>query len=447
MRKSLFLATLWFALVLSAASVRSQTYPSWPVKQSSNSRYLVDEKGRPFFALGDCLWKMHLYKPEEVDLIFDDRAEKGFTVMCVATGCEGALANYAGQHAFGGDDLARPNEGYWSHIDYVVQAAKDRGMAVMLNPIWIRHHRERIRRAGPQGCYEYGKWISRRYGPYQNVMFFVGGDHPPREERDETNLLAQGIKDIWPEALITYHAVHQHPSRDYFPDAEWLDINWTYAYTPEHRKPDYPYSQGFEEWRDHPDTPVWFGEGYYDWGGKGLSGNDGGRYMMRRQMYWVLLSSIAGYNYGAEGVQDRQNNYSGNGMTWQETLDYPSSYDCKRMVELLAELKWWKLVPDYDNKTLTSGYGHFMGDRGDDYAPAARAHDGSFALVYTPVARKLQIDMSRFKGTVKAKWFDPTNGEHKRAGSYENSGSCVFTSPGDNGTGEEDWLLVLQADK
>ncbi len=420
--------------------------PVWPIKPAANHRYLVDGEGRPFFALGDCLWKMHLYSPSEVDLIFDDRCEKGFSVMCVATGCEGTLTHYAGEHAFESDDLSQPNEGYWSHIDYVVQAAKDRGMAVMLNPIWIRHHRDRIRRSGPKGCYAYGRWIAGRYRPCENVMFFVGGDHPPREERDEMDRMAQGIKDGWPEGLITYHAVHQYTSKDYFPDASWLDINWTYAYTPEHRKPDYPYNQGFEEWQAHPETPVWFGEGYYDWGGVGLKGNDVGRYMMRRQMYWVLLSSVAGYNYGAEGVQDKQHDYHGNGMTWQETLDYPSSYDCQRMMRLLGGLEWWKLVPDYDNRTLTGGYGHYMGSKGDDYALAARADDGSFALVYTPATRELQIDMSGFGEDVEAVWFNPTNGTYRDAGSYANTGSRRFVPPGDNGTGKDDWLLVLQTD-
>jgi len=426
-------------------SVLGWAHPTWPIRLAANNRYLVDQEGHPFFALGDCLWKMHLYSPAEVDLIFDDRQEKGFTVMCVATGTEGDLTNHAGQHAFTSDDLSRPNEGYWSHIDYIVQVAKKRGMAVMFNPIWIRHHRNRIRKAGPSGCYRYGQWIAHRFRSFDNVMYFVGGDHPPRGEKEEMEQLALGLKEGMPWALITYHAEHQHPSRDFFPNAPWLDINWTYAYTPEHRKPDYPYNQGFEEWQDHPETPVWFGEGYYDWGGVGLKGNDVGRYMMRRQMYWVLLSSVAGYNYGAEGLQDKQNNYYGNGLTWQETLDYPSSYDCQRMMELLQSCAWWELVSDCNNETLTGGFGHYMGDRGDDYALAARAADGSFVLAYTPVTRELRIDMSRLNAEVTSQWFNPTNGAHTAIGKYSNSGIRTFKSPGDNGTSRTDWVLILRA--
>lgn len=69
--------------------------------------------------------------------------------MCVATGCEGDLTTYRGDDEFIGDDLSRPNEAFWQHIDFIIQAALDRNMAVMFNPIWIRHHRERDESGSP----------------------------------------------------------------------------------------------------------------------------------------------------------------------------------------------------------------------------------------------------------------------------------------------------------
>jgi hypothetical protein len=435
------------ALLVLSVSVHAQSHQwQWPIRVSENHRYLVDSTGKPFFALGDSLWKTHLYSPDEVELIFEDRSQKGFTVLCVATGCEGDLKNYRGEEAFIGDDLSRPNEAYWQHIDFIIQAALDRNMAVMFNPIWIRHHRKRVDASGPNGCRGYGEWLATRFQRFENVMYFIGGDHPPRDEKDELEAMARAIESAAPDALITYHAEHQHPSKDCFPDATWLDINWTYAYTPEHRKPNYPYNQGFEEWQDHPETPVWFGEGYYDWGGIGLKGNDVGRYMMRRQMYWVLLSSVAGYDYGAEGLQDKQNNYYGNGLTWQDTLDYFSSYDCRLMLEFINGFEWWTLVPDHGNQTLIGGHGHYMGTEGDDYALAARTRGGGMIVAYTPVTHDLEIDLSRLSGPAKARWFNPVTGLYSEIGSVPNEGTRRFRSPGDNGTGREDWVLVIEAE-
>jgi hypothetical protein len=268
---------------------------AWPITCNSNNRYLVNQEGKPFFALGDCLWKMHLYSPAEVALIFEDRKEKGFTVMCVATGCEGDLTNYRGDEAFIGDDLSQPNEAYWQHIDFIVQAALDRNMAVMFNPIWIRHHRERVDASGPNGCRDYGAWLARRFQRFENVMYF-------------------------------------------------------------------------------------------------------------------------------------------------------SSYDCLRMLEFIHGFEWWTLVPDHGNRTLIGGQGHYMGDQGDDYALAARTRDGRMMVAYTPVTHDLEIDLSRLSGPAKARWFNPVTGLFSEIGSVPNEGTRRFRSPGDNGTGREDWVLVIEVD-
>jgi hypothetical protein len=51
------------------------------------------------------------------------------------------------------------------------------------------------------------------------------------------------------------------------------------------------------------------------------------------------------------------------------------------------------------------------------------------------------------KDPVTARWFDPTNGTFTAtSGSpFTNSDSHEFTTPGNNSSGDSDWLLVLQA--
>ena len=45
-------------------------------------RYLVTERGEPFFYLGDTAWELfHRLTREEAELYLKDRAAKGFTVI------------------------------------------------------------------------------------------------------------------------------------------------------------------------------------------------------------------------------------------------------------------------------------------------------------------------------------------------------------------------------
>jgi hypothetical protein len=47
---------------------------------------------------------------------------------------------------------------------------------------------------------------------------------------------------------------------------------------------------------------------------------------------------------------------------------------------------------------------------------------------------------------VTARWFDPSNAAFTAIGSFANTGTQTFTPPGNNGDGDGDWVLVLEAD-
>jgi hypothetical protein len=54
--------------------------------------------------------------------------------------------------------------------------------------------------------------------------------------------------------------------------------------------------------------------------------------------------------------------------------------------------------------------------------------------------------MTKLRGAARARWYDPSRGVYAAiAGSpFLNAGSRVFTPPGKNGDGDEDWVLVLE---
>jgi hypothetical protein len=55
--------------------------------------------------------------------------------------------------------------------------------------------------------------------------------------------------------------------------------------------------------------------------------------------------------------------------------------------------------------------------------------------------------MSRLKGRVKVRWFDPTNGNEARIGaaSLAEKGRRQLTTPGKNAAGVGDFVLVLES--
>ena len=66
-------------------------------------------------------------------------------------------------------------------------------------------------------------------------------------------------------------------------------------------------------------------------------------------------------------------------------------------------------------------------------------------MVYLPTRRSIKVDMTKLSGTVTARWYDPTNGTYDNIGTgLPNTGTRVFTPPGNNSVGDGDWVLVLE---
>ena len=58
--------------------------------------------------------------------------------------------------------------------------------------------------------------------------------------------------------------------------------------------------------------------------------------------------------------------------------------------------------------------------------------------------RTFAVDLAALRGPARARWFNPTSGAYTEIGAgLPNTGPRSFTTPGDNGTGAADWVLVL----
>ena len=165
--------------------------------------------------------------------------------------------------------------------------------------------------------------------------------------------------------------------------------------------------------------------------------------VLRRQEYWSALSGAAGQFYG--------NHYTWQFISgWQSHLDTAGSRQFGYLVRLLEHLRWYRLVPDIRHRIVVGGYGKpdpASNVLSSDYVTAAATRDGSLALAYFPAGGTVAVNLARFAGPVRVRWFDPTNGRFRRGTGRRRPNITVarITAPRENNAGDKDWLLVLTA--
>jgi hypothetical protein len=127
------------------------------------------------------------------------------------------------------------------------------------------------------------------------------------------------------------------------------------------------------------------------------------------------------------------------------------------MKDLFGALKWYDLVPDQTHVFVTAGYGNFAsvgppakGTQArfatNDYVTAALTPDGSLGMAYLPQGGTITVAMSKLQDAVTARWFDPSANTFApiAASPFSNTGTQQFTTPGNNGAGDPDWVLLLE---
>ncbi len=412
----------------------------------------MDQRGTPFLYNADTPWMLFtkLTEPDANEYIAR-RKEQGFTALQVMlTGFLG-MTNLAGELPFAGtppeQNFAKPNEKFFAHVDRVMAEAQRQGMLLAIAPAWSGCCGEGWAGKEKNGAFkplnvngaeksrEFGRWLGRRYGKFDNVLWILGGDNDPNNARAEIRALGLGLKETAPQQLITYHAASTHSSTDVWPaDERWLDVSMVYSYFRGFNKawnrnqPDI-YEVSHAEFAKNPVRPFFLGESTYE----GEHGAWGSALQARKQAYWCVLGGGFGHAYGSPNWNLPKN--------WREVLELPGANSLKHLHALMESRPWWKLIPDVKNVVAVEGRGAFATN---DYAVTALANDGSFGLCYLPTKRTLTIDLSKLSGAkVNASWFNPRTGETTSASSITDKQRHKFEPPADG-----DWVLTLDdADK
>jgi hypothetical protein len=144
---------------------------------------------------------------------------------------------------------------------------------------------------------------------------------------------------------------------------------------------------------------------------------------------------------GREGDAARRDLFGGPGsviganIPWYEALDHPGAFQMRYVRRLFESLPFTRLTPD--QQIILNGP-----TTGGAKIRAARASDGSFAIIYSPRGESFTLDKSVIKAERQSQyWYDPRYGVSYLAKEQDSWGIQTFTPP-TSGRGN-DWVFVM----
>jgi len=398
----------------------------YPVRIGPEHRHLVDQTGKAFLMQGDAPWSLISgLTTEEAKLYLDTRRRQGFNsiiVNLIEHKFRGPVNRYGDGPFTTPGDFSTPNEKYFEHADLVIRLAAERGMQVLLAPIYLGYIGtdegwiEETLANGPEKCRGWGRYVGKRYRDFDNLVWLIGGDRNPDKAREDVDAIVAGIKEFDNRHVFTAHCHPENSAVDQYGKDGWLELNSTYTYGIVHR-------MLLADFNRKPAMPFFLTESTYE------GEHNASAVQIRRQAYWAILCGATGQFMGDRPVWLFD-------PGWQAALSSTGAQDMTRWGELFRSRPWYELVPDEKHEVVVDGLGEF---RGLDYLAAARTADGGTVIAYMPTARPITVDLTKIAGqAAQGWWFNPRNGKSDSAGTFPTSGTHQFTPPG-----EGDWVLVL----
>jgi hypothetical protein len=316
---------------------------------------------------------------------------------------------------------------------------------------------------------QYAAFLGNRYkNHFPNLIYMVGGDYQCYQSAAEDNLLytfANALHAADPGHLLTLQLSYNlstsldDTTQGTIGNANsWstlVGLNAVYTYYPDYDEITHSRNQSSTQ-------PSFIVETNYE------NENDTGcdtfsAFRDRKSEWWAFTSGATGFIYG--------NSYIWRFATRWNTASHINTTDVTQLGYLynfLVALNWSMLVPDTASTLITAGRNTYgtppisSGTPGNPrcpsspntvntntYVTAARASDGTFAVVYIPTAGTVTVNLANLRPNVTAQWFDPTTGNYSTICS-DGTGDCAagsrnFMSSGTHGDGASDWVLLLRA--
>jgi len=442
-----------------------------------NPRHFADSLGNPVLLIGDSpqnlpqkltISQMHTY--------FAECRSNGINLcwICIdgqptASAEEIAPIDKKGNPEFipGGIpknwDLSRVNPAYFSQtIDSILILAENYGIYVNLMPMsqcyWSSAN---ITANTPQKCFNYGLWLGNRYKHQRNILWLFGNDNLDSSRQCP---IARGIRRSGDNHLMSVHVYNPKvwgidPKDDakgesgnffkHLPNStmDWITYNNLYSDMQVFNQTNFIY----QEYLKKDVMPILMTEGPY----QKLSAYNwqvASNQVERSLNYRVALGGGFGgaYTYGCDWLQNST-------TPWDKYQKLGARPHIKFFSDLFKNRQWWNLQPDWTRKflisTTLSGGSHI---ENDNYTIAAYdSLNRKLGIIYCTTQQTLTINLSKIKGPVIVRWYDPTSGNYINiSGSpFTNKGLHMFKTPGmvhrefnTDGSAEtsNDWVLVVE---
>jgi hypothetical protein len=456
-----------------------QAQVTFPLKLSSNKRYLVDQHNKPFPILGRTAWFIISLSDTGFKYFIDNTLQHGYNAIEMSVITHWQMGNHAPFDAhhnapflktLGGKDwdgnlkfnnpaselpdFLTPNEGYWKHVDELLAYCEAKGILVLMFPGYVGYSNEKEDQGWmkelvantPPNVEKYGAWIAKRYKNRKNIVWMLLGDKGKytSEQQLAEEALIKGLKSVTGQQSVHYTA--ESSSGENAADNIFFGKEMTLnaSYTWELRVP-VPYIAR-KAYAHEPVMPSFLLEEPYDEEGPdGNNYNPNATQPVRRFQWWGWLSTTGGYMAGNGYVWQFVD------PIWQQHLNTQAAYDMERLNAFIRSINWWQLVPSGLNGMQVLITDSNNVDSSAAYVLAAAAKDGSLLVAYIPPAHigNITVNMQPLNKNMYGYWFDPTNGRYTLVNDspFSNAGNHVFTPPGVNSKGDNDWVLLLTEQK
>ena len=226
-------------LILGTTLVCSAQAPVFPLKKSTNARYLVDQNNKPFPILGRTAWFVISLSVSDYHTFIDNTVSHGYNSI------EFHVLNHdpRGNHPpFNGNgdmpflkrldgsdwkgslvytdttaqapDLTTPNEAYWKYVDSFLSYCESKGLMVFMFPAYTGYANSNqgwmpeLVANGAAKSQAYGKWIANRYKNQKNIVWMLLGDmgNFTSAQKEAEGALITGLKSVAGQLSTEYTA-------------------------------------------------------------------------------------------------------------------------------------------------------------------------------------------------------------------------------------------------
>ncbi len=446
---------------------RGRSY-DYPLQVAPDGRHLIDQRGRAFLIKGEAAWLALVNLTEaEQERYLADRAAKGFNLVelmltnhdYTSSPNPTPPANRAGEQPFlKPGDFSTPNDAYFDRALAFVDRAAAHGIVVLIAPSYLGFD------GGREGwcealsapantrsvCAAFGRYLGARFKGKKNVLWLAGGDFAPPagSEGEERHWeILSGIREAGSSQPWTGHWNFDHRggiSTDEARFREAMALNGVYQYANT-----YKYTTRAYDLR--PPRPVFLLESTYEhehpasdtqpfrkaWWWTMVSGGSG--VLSSNAFLWLCESARGTYRVDYGDVDHAVS-------SWAAELESPGTFEALHLHALFEGLPWYRLVPEGRSPIgpLVASGQHW----GQKHIAAAATPEGDLLVAYVPPTgtgpRRFAVDLSRMRGAGKARWYDPSTGAWvPMPGTLPNSTGVDLETPGANGAGANDWVLVV----